>query len=154
MILCVCLPSALECGPNSNYSTCMTPCPASCADLAAPSECEQTVCVEGCQCAPGFALSENDCVPFNQCGCTYLGRYYTVSLSMRVRYDQLKMKKWGRHCTRWSSFSIIFYTAWGDVCDRGLFTELWMYCHWCCVPTKGLWRHGGLHCVWHQTWLL
>ncbi|XP_051569103.1 IgGFc-binding protein-like [Myxocyprinus asiaticus] len=68
----------LECVANSTYSTCMTPCPASCADLAAPSECEQTECVEGCQCAPGFALSDNDCVPFNQCGCTYLGRYYTL----------------------------------------------------------------------------
>ncbi|XP_051561427.1 zonadhesin, like [Myxocyprinus asiaticus] len=69
----------LECGANSTYFDCMTPCPASCADLAAPSECEQTVCVEGCQCDSGFALSENDCVPFSQCGCTFLGRYYTLN---------------------------------------------------------------------------
>lgn len=92
--MCLCVSTlALECGPNSNYSTCMTPCPSSCADLAAPSVCEQTVCVEGCQCAPGFTLSENDCVPFNQCGCTHLGRYFTVSLSMHVQYNRLEAKK-------------------------------------------------------------
>uniref|UniRef100_A0A8B9KT89 Zonadhesin, like n=1 Tax=Astyanax mexicanus TaxID=7994 RepID=A0A8B9KT89_ASTMX len=69
---------ALTCSANSSYTTCMTTCPASCADLAAPSECEQTTCVEGCQCAPGFAMSDTLCVPFSQCGCTYLGRYYTL----------------------------------------------------------------------------
>ncbi|KAK2913695.1 hypothetical protein Q8A67_002094 [Cirrhinus molitorella] len=68
----------LKCGPNSNYSICMTPCPASCADLSAPSECEQTQCVEGCQCAPGFVLSDQDCVPYSECGCTYLDRYYML----------------------------------------------------------------------------
>ncbi|XP_051755695.1 zonadhesin, like isoform X34 [Ctenopharyngodon idella] len=68
----------LQCEANSNYSTCMTPCPASCADLAAPSECEQTECVEGCKCQPGFVLSDQDCVPYSQCGCTYLNRYYLL----------------------------------------------------------------------------
>ncbi|XP_016339668.1 zonadhesin-like, partial [Sinocyclocheilus anshuiensis] len=68
----------LQCGPNSNYSVCMTPCPASCADLAAPSECEQILCVEGCICAPGFVLSDQDCVPYSECGCTYLDRYYLL----------------------------------------------------------------------------
>uniref|UniRef100_A0A672PR82 Zonadhesin, like n=1 Tax=Sinocyclocheilus grahami TaxID=75366 RepID=A0A672PR82_SINGR len=68
----------LQCGPNSNYSICMTPCPASCADLAAPSECEQILCVEGCICAPGFVLSDQDCVPYSECGCTYLNRYYLL----------------------------------------------------------------------------
>ncbi|XDV18475.1 hypothetical protein PO909_024166 [Leuciscus waleckii] len=68
----------LQCGANSTYSICMTPCPASCADLAAPSECEQTECVEGCQCASGFVLSDQDCVPYSQCGCTYLDRYYVL----------------------------------------------------------------------------
>ncbi|XP_052417115.1 zonadhesin, like isoform X9 [Carassius gibelio] len=68
----------LQCGPNSTYSSCMTPCPASCADLAAPSECEQTHCVEGCQCASGFVLSDQDCVPYSECGCKYLDRYYQL----------------------------------------------------------------------------
>ncbi|XP_067299058.1 zonadhesin, like isoform X1 [Pseudorasbora parva] len=72
------LKCGLQCGANSNYSICMTPCPASCADLAAPSECEQTQCVEGCECTSGFVLSDQDCVPYNQCGCTFLNRYYPL----------------------------------------------------------------------------
>lgn len=87
---CVCN-LGLQCGPNSTYSPCMTPCPASCADLAAPSECEQTQCVEGCQCATGFVLSNLNCVPYSECGCTYLDRYYQVSLLMHVKYYRLKV---------------------------------------------------------------
>ncbi|KAF3836691.1 hypothetical protein F7725_004155 [Dissostichus mawsoni] len=69
---------ALSCDANSSYTTCMSPCPASCADLAAPSECDTTSCVEGCQCAAGFVMSEGICVPYTQCGCTFLNRYYTL----------------------------------------------------------------------------
>ncbi|KAK1797051.1 hypothetical protein P4O66_008443, partial [Electrophorus voltai] len=72
------LDCALQCAANSSYSTCMTACPASCADLAAPSECEQSICVEGCECNAGFTMSDTQCIPFNECGCTYLGRYYTL----------------------------------------------------------------------------
>ncbi|XP_058252073.1 zonadhesin, like isoform X1 [Hemibagrus wyckioides] len=72
------LECGLSCGANSGYTTCMTACPASCADLAAPSECEQTSCLEGCQCNPGFTMSGEVCVPYNECGCTFLGRYYTL----------------------------------------------------------------------------
>uniref|UniRef100_A0AAZ1XLM9 EGF-like domain-containing protein n=1 Tax=Oreochromis aureus TaxID=47969 RepID=A0AAZ1XLM9_OREAU len=56
----------------------MSSCPASCANLAAPSECEVTSCVEGCQCATGFVMSEGTCVPYAQCGCTFLNRYYPL----------------------------------------------------------------------------
>lgn len=69
----------LSCAANSTYSPCMSPCPSSCADLAAPSECETTSCMEGCQCAAGFVMSEGICVPYPQCGCTFLNRYYPVS---------------------------------------------------------------------------
>ncbi|XP_070710573.1 zonadhesin, like [Pempheris klunzingeri] len=68
----------LNCNANSTYSACMSPCPASCADLAAPSDCDTTSCVEGCQCAAGFAMSEGMCVPYTQCGCTFLNRYYPL----------------------------------------------------------------------------
>ncbi|KAK7909334.1 hypothetical protein WMY93_014018 [Mugilogobius chulae] len=70
---------ALSCGGNSTYSSCMTSCPASCADLAAPSECDSAMCTEGCQCASGYAMSEGLCVPFSQCGCTFLSRYYPLN---------------------------------------------------------------------------
>ncbi|CAI5677406.1 unnamed protein product [Oreochromis niloticus] len=68
----------LSCTANSTYSPCMSSCPASCANLAAPSECEVTSCVEGCQCATGFVMSEGTCVPYAQCGCTFLNRYYPL----------------------------------------------------------------------------
>uniref|UniRef100_A0A3P8WR70 Zonadhesin n=1 Tax=Cynoglossus semilaevis TaxID=244447 RepID=A0A3P8WR70_CYNSE len=70
---------ALNCDVNSTYSTCMSPCPASCADLAAPSECEVTSCMEGCQCVPGFVMSKGSCVAYSECGCTFLNRYYTLN---------------------------------------------------------------------------
>lgn len=56
----------------------MSACPASCADLAAPSDCDRTFCMEGCKCAEGFVMSEASCVPYSECGCDYLGRYYPV----------------------------------------------------------------------------
>jgi len=67
----------ISCPANSNYSSCMSACPASCSDFTSPSECESP-CVEGCECLPGYVLSGFDCVPYRQCGCTYLGKYYEV----------------------------------------------------------------------------
>lgn len=55
----------------------MSACPASCNDLTSPSECTSP-CVEGCECLPGYILSGFDCVPYKQCGCTYLNKYYEV----------------------------------------------------------------------------
>ncbi|XP_019955619.2 zonadhesin, like [Paralichthys olivaceus] len=72
------LDCVLSCNANSTYSTCMSPCPSSCADLAAPSECDTTSCTEGCQCASGFVMSEGICVPYSECGCTFLNRYYPL----------------------------------------------------------------------------
>ncbi|XP_045921251.1 zonadhesin, like [Micropterus dolomieu] len=72
------LDCVLSCDANSTYSSCMSPCPASCADLAAPSECDTTFCVEGCQCALGSVMSEGICVPYRECGCTFLNRYYPL----------------------------------------------------------------------------
>uniref|UniRef100_H3CDL3 Zonadhesin, like n=1 Tax=Tetraodon nigroviridis TaxID=99883 RepID=H3CDL3_TETNG len=72
------LSCALTCSGNSTYSPCMTSCPASCSNLAAPSECDTDNCIEGCQCAAGFVMSEEACVPYKECGCTFLDRYYTL----------------------------------------------------------------------------
>ncbi|XP_061227383.1 LOW QUALITY PROTEIN: IgGFc-binding protein-like [Neopsephotus bourkii] len=67
----------ISCPANSNYSSCMSACPASCSDLTSPSECESP-CLEGCECLPGYVLSGSDCVPYRQCGCTYLDKYYEI----------------------------------------------------------------------------
>ncbi|XP_077196889.1 IgGFc-binding protein-like [Paroedura picta] len=63
------------CPPNSRYVLCGSSCPASCAQPDGPPNC-QPACLEGCQCEPGFVLSSTSCVPREQCGCSYGGRYY------------------------------------------------------------------------------
>ncbi|TFK00932.1 Zonadhesin [Platysternon megacephalum] len=68
-------PCEMQCPPNSKYSRCMTACPDSCSNLAASSECESP-CVEGCECLPGYVLSGYDCVPYKECGCSFLNTYY------------------------------------------------------------------------------
>ncbi|KAJ8338240.1 hypothetical protein SKAU_G00372060 [Synaphobranchus kaupii] len=68
----------LTCPANSTYEASMSPCPSSCADLAAPSECVETFHTEGCQCDPGHVLSGTNCVPYTQCGCTFQERYYLL----------------------------------------------------------------------------
>uniref|UniRef100_A0A8D2JKL2 VWFD domain-containing protein n=1 Tax=Varanus komodoensis TaxID=61221 RepID=A0A8D2JKL2_VARKO len=68
--------SELTCPANSHYVLCGSPCPDSCTQQAEPDGCHPFPCVEGCQCDPGFVLSGIDCVPPEQCGCSYRGRYY------------------------------------------------------------------------------
>ncbi|XP_067879876.1 zonadhesin, like [Heterodontus francisci] len=67
----------IQCPANSVYKPCMSACPATCAELSAPSECALP-CLEGCECDRGFVLSGSECVPFNQCGCTFYSKYYQV----------------------------------------------------------------------------
>ena len=55
----------------------MTPCPASCATLAAPRGCKGP-CVEGCASLPGYVYSGAQSLPLAHCGCTENGIYYQV----------------------------------------------------------------------------
>ncbi|KAH0626046.1 hypothetical protein JD844_000749 [Phrynosoma platyrhinos] len=68
----------VSCPPHTTYQSCMTACPASCANMAAPSDCEAP-CVEGCASDPGYVLSGLDSVPYNQCGCTSNDQYYQIN---------------------------------------------------------------------------
>ncbi|KAF7650362.1 hypothetical protein LDENG_00127240, partial [Lucifuga dentata] len=68
----------LECPPNSSYSLCMSSCPETCVRAAGPAGC-QDVCVEGCECNPGFILSDKKCVALKDCGCVDTsGNYHPV----------------------------------------------------------------------------
>ncbi|GCB69491.1 hypothetical protein scyTo_0012435 [Scyliorhinus torazame] len=68
---------AMACAANSQYNMQMSACPASCSNFAAPSECE-VPSMEGCECLPGFILSDFQCVPYKDCGCTYRNKYYEI----------------------------------------------------------------------------
>uniref|UniRef100_A0A3Q3IRA4 TIL domain-containing protein n=1 Tax=Monopterus albus TaxID=43700 RepID=A0A3Q3IRA4_MONAL len=61
-------PAALACPPNSSYSLCMSSCPETCQGVVGLPGCEN-VCVEGCECNPGFILSNEKCVALKDCGC-------------------------------------------------------------------------------------
>lgn len=79
-------PAALPCPPNSHYSDCTSPCPATCSDLF-PIFCHlpSTTCVEGCQCDAGYVLSDNNCVRLDKCGCSDSdGEYHDVSEAKSV----------------------------------------------------------------------
>lgn len=81
--------TAKPCPPNSHFSECTPPCPATCSDLF-PIFCHlpPTTCVEGCQCDAGHVLSDNNCVPLEQCGCLDSDReYHDVSVKSRNVYD-------------------------------------------------------------------
>ncbi|KAK9394610.1 IgGFc-binding protein [Crotalus adamanteus] len=63
-----------ECPPNSEYQQCGTACPATCLDAQTQQQllCP-AVCVAGCQCLPGYVLSQGKCIPKSSCGCWHKG---------------------------------------------------------------------------------
>ncbi|XP_078620142.1 zonadhesin-like [Branchiostoma floridae x Branchiostoma japonicum] len=70
----------MQCPAMSEYAQCVSPCPATCADLQAAEKCSPTEpCVEGCRCLVGFVLSGDVCVPADACGCFTEGRYHSLN---------------------------------------------------------------------------
>ncbi|KAI4873588.1 hypothetical protein NFI96_003512 [Prochilodus magdalenae] len=65
----------MRCQPHSHYEACASPCTSTCPSPLHQPNCTG-VCVEACVCDPGFFLSGSTCVPADQCGCFYEGRYY------------------------------------------------------------------------------
>nr|XP_058142158.1 zonadhesin [Dasypus novemcinctus] len=61
----------LECPAHSSYTSCAPTCQPSCQDLE--GRCKgsksKSTCLEGCTCESGYVLSEDQCVPKNQCTC-------------------------------------------------------------------------------------
>ncbi|XP_013364902.1 PREDICTED: zonadhesin isoform X1 [Chinchilla lanigera] len=80
---------AMACPANTVYQSCMTPCPASCANLLAPGECEGP-CVEGCASLPGYTYSSTQSLPLANCGCTTNGVYYQLGDSFVVEDCSLR----------------------------------------------------------------
>lgn len=68
-------PIGMSCPKNSHYELCGPRCPAVCLGLSSPAHCSGG-CEEGCQCDPGYVLSDGLCVLVSDCGCVYGGQYH------------------------------------------------------------------------------
>ncbi|XP_034974623.2 IgGFc-binding protein-like [Zootoca vivipara] len=68
---------SFTCPFNQYYDFCGPACPATCANLNAPSHCTKP-CVAGCFCREGYVLHSGVCVPRRMCGCMLDGRYYQL----------------------------------------------------------------------------
>ncbi|TRZ04179.1 hypothetical protein DNTS_007800 [Danionella cerebrum] len=66
------------CKAHSHYEVCASGCSQTCSGLTEPKSCKDAPCVEGCTCDKGFVLSDSECVPATQCGCSYKGQYYQL----------------------------------------------------------------------------
>lgn len=76
---CYLILTAITCKNNMRYSDAVSGCPATCVDPNAQNKCKDEPS-EGCECLPGFLLSDRKCVPQKECGCIRNGNYYPVSL--------------------------------------------------------------------------
>ncbi|XP_070621015.1 IgGFc-binding protein-like isoform X3 [Erythrolamprus reginae] len=123
----------LTCPPNSYYELCGSPCPASCTQPAGPPSCFHNMCVEGCQCEAGFVLSGTDCVPWEECGCSYDGRYYLKGETFFVEGEKCKKKY---NCD--DSISVI--EADGSFCSLEQFCGPWKGVYGCHTLPHGICR--------------
>uniref|UniRef100_A0A669DBE7 TIL domain-containing protein n=1 Tax=Oreochromis niloticus TaxID=8128 RepID=A0A669DBE7_ORENI len=62
---------SLTCPPNSSYSLCVSSCPETCLGVVGPPGCEE-VCVEGCECNPGFILINGILNPWFASKCIFI----------------------------------------------------------------------------------
>ncbi|CAJ1061665.1 LOW QUALITY PROTEIN: IgGFc-binding protein [Xyrichtys novacula] len=65
----------MSCPKNSHYELCGPRCPVVCPGLSSPANCSGG-CEEGCQCDPGYVLSDGQCVLVSDCGCMHEGRFH------------------------------------------------------------------------------
>ncbi|XP_045398111.1 zonadhesin [Lemur catta] len=109
---------ALTCPANTVYQSCMTPCPASCADLADPTDCEGP-CVEGCASIPGYVYSGTQSLPLAHCGCTSNGIYYQQG-------DSFVTEDCSQRCTCAGARTLLckpFSCSAGETCTLGNLTR-------------------------------
>lgn len=76
------------CPENSHYDSCGNPCPATCEDPDAATNCKKS-CVETCVCDEGFLLSGTECVHKDQCGCLYKDKSLYIEAGASVFTDDL-----------------------------------------------------------------
>uniref|UniRef100_H2RJX0 Fc gamma binding protein n=1 Tax=Takifugu rubripes TaxID=31033 RepID=H2RJX0_TAKRU len=70
-----------SCPSNSHYELSGSTCGGTCASFIGQFACSERR-FEGCQCDPGFVFDANKCVPLENCGCVFNGRYLRVGESV------------------------------------------------------------------------
>ncbi|XP_072707738.1 SCO-spondin-like [Ciconia boyciana] len=143
-------PNASACPVGLRPRPC-APCPASCADLAAGTDCRQDrPCSPGCWCAAGLVLDAGSgrCVRPRECPCQAGGLRYRPGQPVKVNCrlctcldGQLRRCRQNPDCTvhcGWSAWS-----AWGECPGPcGAQSVQWSFRS----PTNPSQRGGGRHC--------
>ncbi|XP_066268217.1 zonadhesin-like [Branchiostoma lanceolatum] len=117
------------CPANSNYTACMSACPATCGNPDAQKQCfvntGQQFCVEGCRCKEGYVLSGSECILKEQCGCTKDGIYHKGNSTWTDAHHQ--------QCTCSGNNTVSCkYVS----CSHGLMWGLEKGVYKCLMPTK------------------
>lgn len=71
-------PLAAFCHAHSHYEACVDTCAGTCASPMIPFACSES-CFEGCQCDDNLVFDGAQCVPLENCGCLYEGKYLKVN---------------------------------------------------------------------------
>ncbi|KAK3100182.1 hypothetical protein FSP39_015875 [Pinctada imbricata] len=72
----------LPCPKHMEYSSSVSGCPATCLDIYPdPNKCHQPP-TEGCECEPGYILSDKKCVKKEKCGCSTEMGYMPVGKAL------------------------------------------------------------------------
>ncbi|XP_069114254.1 mucin-2-like [Argopecten irradians] len=93
---------APKCPDGLVYNECISPCQRSCSNLFADlaEECARTgECVSGCQCPPGLIKQDHECVPIEECKCTYQNKYYSPNEVVKDGCNECVCSKGQWDCT-------------------------------------------------------
>ncbi|XP_069114974.1 uncharacterized protein [Argopecten irradians] len=83
----------LQCGEHAMYNPETSACPPTCIDPEAPNKCTLGT-LEGCECEPGYLLSNRKCVKASECGCTdENGKYYPIGATFSADCTTVKQCK-------------------------------------------------------------
>ena len=103
--VCTRFPPALTCPANSVYAPRASGCPNTCASPESENRCAEPT-MEGCRCAGDRLLDGHDCVLPSECGCTYQGRYFSVSFVIHVELLRVLLAAYRTSC----AFTALIHT--------------------------------------------